>query len=363
MEILRSRPGWLVGATVVVALASIALIGWLDHLVGVSVCLTLFYLLPIGVVAWYRGTWAGLVASAICAATSLVGDLLPEAGMSSSGFVVAWNASVRSGVFVLVAVLTARARTALAHQQELADAERRLAEALASANEAKNTFLRAAAHDFRGPVTAILGNAQVLADLGDRISPDERAAIAEAIVNRTEGLHALLEDLLDIDRLEGEVVTPNREPVDLRAMVREAVRDSGVWSSHEVTIDVDEGRPALDRVMVSRILANLLGNVQTHVATRVAVWVQARVRDDGVLLVVEDAGTGIPVDRQESVFQPFVRADTSSPGMGLGLSLVARFAGMHGGRAWVEERSGGGASFRVWLPADRESSTTERQPA
>jgi signal transduction histidine kinase len=203
----------------------------------------------------------------------------------------------------------------------------------------------------------------VLADLGDRISPDERAAIAEAIVNRTEGLHALLEDLLDIDRLEGEVVTPNREPVDLRAMVREAVRDSRVWSSHEVTIDVDEGRPALDRVMVSRILANLLGNVQTHVATRVAVWVQARVRDDGVLLVVEDAGTGIPVDRQESVFQPFVRADTSSPGMGLGLSLVARFAGMHGGRAWVEERSGGGASFRVWLPADRESSTTERQPA
>jgi signal transduction histidine kinase len=63
------------------------------------------------------------------------------------------------------------------------------------------------------------------------------------------------------------------------------------------------------------------------------------------------------------VFQPFVRADTSSPGMGLGLSLVARFAGMHGGRAWVEERSGGGASFRVWLPADRESSTTEQRPA
>jgi signal transduction histidine kinase len=363
MEMGRSRRTWLEGATVVVALASIALIGWLDHVVGVAVCLTLFYLLPIAVVAWYRGRWGGLVVSAICAATSLVGDLVPDAGMSSSGFVIGWNAVVRSGVFVLVAVLTARARTALVHQQELAEAERRLAEALASANEAKNTFLRAAAHDFRGPVTAILGNAQVLSDLGDRIDAGERSTIAEAIVHRSEELHMLLEDLLDIDRLEREVVTPNRVPIDLRATVREAVRESGVWSSHEVTIDVDEGRAALDRVMVGRILANLLANVLAHVAPRRPVWVRARVRDDGVLLVVEDAGAGIPLGQREGVFQPFVRADTSSPGMGLGLSLVARFAGMHGGRAWVEERSGGGASFQVRLPADRESSTIERRPA
>jgi K+-sensing histidine kinase KdpD len=364
MELGRSRRSWLDGATVVAALASIALIGWLDHLVGVAVCLTLFYLVPIGVVAWYRGTWAGLIASALCAATSLVGDVVPDSNLPPSGFVIAWNAVVRTGVFVLVAFLTARARTALEQQHELVEAERRLAEALASADEAKNTFLRAASHDFRGPVTAILGNARVLADLGDRIDAGERAAIAESIVNRSQGLHSLLEDLLDIDRLEGDVVTPNREAVELRALVRDAVRASGIWSTHEVSIDVDAGRPALDRAMVSRILANLLGNVRTHVAPRSRVWVRGRVSDEGLMLKVEDAGPGIPLDQRESVFHPFVRGASSSPGMGLGLSLVARFAGMHGGRAWVEERPGGGASFQVWLPAGPVSvPATERRPA
>ena len=134
MKLVRSRRSWVDGATVVAALSSIALIGWLDHVAPVAVCQTLCYLLPLAVVAWYRGPWAGLVASAICAATSLAGDLVPQAGMSSSRFVIAWNAVVRTSVFVLVAVLTSRARPDLDQQLELDEAERRLAEALANAD-------------------------------------------------------------------------------------------------------------------------------------------------------------------------------------------------------------------------------------
>ena len=82
-------------------------------------------------------------------------------------------------------------------------------------------------------------------------------------------------------------------------------------------------------------------------------WVRAVARDDGVLIVVEDEGSGVPASEREQIFQPFRQgsdAPAHSPGVGVGLTLVARFAELHGGRAWVDERPGGGASFRVYLP-------------
>jgi signal transduction histidine kinase len=74
---------------------------------------------------------------------------------------------------------------------------------------------------------------------------------------------------------------------------------------------------------------------------------------DGVLLAVEDAGAGVPAELRDSVFEPFRQGPgtpTHAPGVGIGLTLVARFAELHGGRAWVEERPGGGSSFRVLIP-------------
>jgi signal transduction histidine kinase len=72
-----------------------------------------------------------------------------------------------------------------------------------------------------------------------------------------------------------------------------------------------------------------------------------------VLIAVEDAGPGVPQDVREAIFEPFRQAgggQIPSPGVGVGLSLVARFAELHGGRAWADERPGGGASFKVFLP-------------
>jgi signal transduction histidine kinase len=76
---------------------------------------------------------------------------------------------------------------------------------------------------------------------------------------------------------------------------------------------------------------------------------------DGVLIAVEDEGPGVPKELQVEIFEPFRQGPTASPhapGTGIGLSLVAMFADLHGGRAWVQDREGGGASFRVFLPND-----------
>jgi len=87
------------------------------------------------------------------------------------------------------------------------------------------------------------------------------------------------------------------------------------------------------------------------------VWIRV-ILDDGVLLVVEDQGSGVPEEIRETIFEPFRQgpdAPEHSPRVGVGLTLVRRFAELHGGRAWVQAREGGGASFRIYLPNGKEA--------
>src|SRR4029453_15322214 len=110
---------------------------------------------------------------------------------------------------------------------------------------------------------------------------------------------------------------------------------------------------AVDAPKVERIVENLLANAARHTPTGTPVWVRVQSSAGGVLMGVGDAGPGVPAEVRQAIFQPFRQGPTitaHAPGSGIGLALVARFAGIHGGRAWVQERPGGGASFHVFLP-------------
>ena len=101
-----------------------------------------------------------------------------------------------------------------------------------------------------------------------------------------------------------------------------------------------------------RIVENLLANSMKHTPPGTDILVRAAPADGGVELAVADSGPGVPAESREAVFELFTRGNsTHAPGTGIGLSLVAQFAALHGGRAWVEDAPGGGADFRVWLPA------------
>jgi signal transduction histidine kinase len=113
----------------------------------------------------------------------------------------------------------------------------------------------------------------------------------------------------------------------------------------------------IDAAKVERIVENLLANTVRHTPSDANVWVSVRPSVDpaGVELAVEDDGSGVPEDLRDTIFEPFRQgpdAPRHSPGVGVGLTLVRRFAELHGGRAWVQERTGGGASFRVVLPSE-----------
>jgi signal transduction histidine kinase len=108
----------------------------------------------------------------------------------------------------------------------------------------------------------------------------------------------------------------------------------------------------VDPAKVERIMENLLANADRHTTPDTPVWVRLAHTEEGALIAVEDAGCGVPAELRAALFEPFRQgpeASSHAPGVGIGLALVSRFAQLHGGRAWVEERPGGGSSFRVLL--------------
>ncbi len=238
--------------------------------------------------------------------------------------------------------------------QEAFERERQAAERLRALDEMKNTFLEAVSHDLRTPLTSILGSALTLEQGAGALSRGDTEDLIRRIAANARKLERLLSDLLDLDRLQRGIVAPQRRPTALTELLRQAVADPELLGGRAVELDVPERLVAhLDTAKVERIVENLLANAARHTPADAHVWVAARREGRGVLLVVEDDGPGIPPELREAVFEPFRQVPgpaTHDPGVGIGLALVARFAELHGGRAWVEERAGGGASFRVYLP-------------
>lgn len=216
-------------------------------------------------------------------------------------------------------------------------------------------FLTTVSHRARTPLTSVMGIAELLEQRAAALDPADLQLLTARLGVNARKLMVLLEDATDADRLTRADVVLERRVVDLHGLVTEVVgevtAESGV-----VTIAVEPGlRAIVDRAKVRRILTILLGNAFNHAGVGAAVTVDARADVGGVELVVEDDGPGIPPPVRERVFEPFEHGDQAAadPGAGLGLYLVSELAALHRGRAWVDERPGGGARFHVSLPRPR----------
>jgi signal transduction histidine kinase/putative methionine-R-sulfoxide reductase with GAF domain len=250
-----------------------------------------------------------------------------------------------------------RAERALAaSERKYSDAfkrEREAAQRLRMLDDMKNTFLEAVSHDLRTPLTSILGSALTLERSKLDLPPDDALDMVSRIASNARKLERLLSDLLDLDRLQRGIVSPKRRATDLEEFVRRAVHEMDT-QGRRIEVDVQPGSVQIDQAKTERILENLLSNSIRHTPEEVGIWVRARPHEGGVSFVVEDDGPGVPPELREAIFEPFRQVPGSSsvhaPGVGIGLSLVRRFAELQGGNAWAEERPGGGASFHVFLP-------------
>jgi len=234
--------------------------------------------------------------------------------------------------------------------QRLADREE--AAELRALDELKNTFLQAVSHDLRTPLAAILGLAITL-EQPEGPEGEEARELASRIAANARRLDRMVTNLLDLDRITRGIVEPKLRRTDLGALVRRVIVETEIEADRPVQIQTRHVVAAVDPAKIERIVENLLANAVRHTQPGSHVWVRVGAEAEGALLVVEDDGPGVAPEHRADIFQPFRQgagAPDHSPGVGIGLALVARFAELHGGRAWVEDREGGGASFRVWLP-------------
>src|SRR6266508_2792203 len=228
-------------------------------------------------------------------------------------------------------------------------------EHLRGLDDLKSAFMQAVSHDLRTPLASVLGIAVTLERSRWALPTDEADDLLSRLTSNARRLDRILSGLLDLDRLARGIVEPRRELTDLGELVATVVDQAqgDLVGDHPVFVDLEPVEIAIDSAKVERIVENLLVNASRHTPPGTPIWVSVDRRDDGALLTVADAGPGVPVEQRERIFQPFHRGSGEAghaPGSGVGLALVARFADLHGGRAWVEPRAGGGACFQVLLP-------------
>jgi signal transduction histidine kinase len=240
-------------------------------------------------------------------------------------------------------------RRAMEEREAAMEQERRAKERVEEISGLKDVLLQAVAHDIRTPLTAILGMATTLAQPEADLSLEERREFAERIAINTTRLDRLVSDLLDLDRLSRGELHANLLTVDLAAIARETATFADT-RGRELVVETAPAVVQADPAKIERIVDNLLGNAAKHTPSNAHIWLTVDPTEGGALLTVDDDGPGVPDADRERVFDIYHRG-SAAPGSGVGLSLVARFAELHGGRAWVAERPGGGASFRVWLPS------------
>lgn len=243
---------------------------------------------------------------------------------------------------------------ALARQTTVALARVRLAtEAKDSAlrartEELRSSLLSAVSHDLRTPLAVITGAATSLRDDGDKLPPETRAELLDSIVDDARRLERVLANLLQLTRVETGL-QPAREWVPADELVGAALtRLEDAIGDRPVDVDVQSDLLLwIDPVLFEQVLINLVENALKHGAPPFAVSV-ARVHDR-VVLEVADRGPGLPA-ASERLFEKFVRA-SDAPGVGLGLAVVRAIVVAHGGDVSAENRPGGGALFRAWIPA------------
>jgi two-component system, cell cycle sensor histidine kinase PleC len=242
--------------------------------------------------------------------------------------------------------------------RDLALEEKMAAEA---ANTAKSKFIAGMSHELRTPLNAILGFSEIIAGQALGSSSKQYASYAQDIHDAGSHLLSLINDLLDVAKIEAGRMEIDPRPLDLAYAlegVERIIRDRAEAKHQQLAFAIDRATPSLvaDERAFKQIVLNLVSNAVKYTQDGGHITVRCcKGADDGVQLCVADDGPGIAADKLEKIFQPFSQADNrynrQSGGTGLGLSLVRGLVGLHKGRVWVESVVGQGTRMFVLFPA------------
>jgi signal transduction histidine kinase len=216
----------------------------------------------------------------------------------------------------------------------------------------KSEFIALAAHELRSPLSCIYGFCVTLDERGDVLAERDRVAIRAALRQQSAQMRTLVEQLLDLSRLDLAAIQVTPEPVRLRPRIEELVRREAGARAEAVTLAVPADLEAVvDPTALERLLSNLVANALRH--GEPPITVTAAHRDTHLRLAVEDRGEGVPPEFVSRLFDRFTRSPEArgrADGSGLGLAIARTYARAHGGDIVYESVTPHGARFEVVLP-------------
>jgi two-component system, OmpR family, sensor histidine kinase KdpD len=249
---------------------------------------------------------------------------------------------------------------AFARQAALALERARLAETAkvatlrARTEEMRSSLLSAVSHDLRTPLGAITGAATTLRDGGVALDPSQRTELVDTVCEEAERLERLVRNLLDMTRLESNTLEVKREWVPLEEIVGSALaRVETQLADRPIRTRLAPDLPlvSIDPLLFEQVLVNLLENAAKYTPSGSPVEISAHAGDGALVVELADRGPGVPPGSEARLFEKFFRKTAAgAPGFGLGLAICRGICQAHGGTLVAENRTGGGALFRVTLP-------------
>jgi two-component system sensor histidine kinase KdpD len=258
----------------------------------------------------------------------------------------------RSGTFTGEdeALLTSFAdQVALAMERTRLAAEATRAEALEQSSELKSSLLAAVSHDLRTPLAAIKASASALIDPSTTWDDATRTELLNGIDQETDRLTDMVSNLLDLSRIEGGALKPDKDWQDVNELVRDVLnRTARQTAAHQVRVDIGDDLPVvyLDYVEIAQVLINLIGNAAKYSPPGSEISVTAQRNGEFIRWSVEDNGPGIPPSRMPHIFETFYRAHDTGivSGSGIGLAICRGLVEAHGGRIWAHSTVGDGGT-------------------
>jgi PAS domain S-box-containing protein len=220
--------------------------------------------------------------------------------------------------------------------------------------EQREDLIRAVSHDLRNPLAVVLGQAQIALRYAEKVDLVRKSA--EAIDTSARRMNVMIQDLVDVARMEGGQLRLDKRPTDLISFLYDLLeRVKTVMHAERIKIDITQEIPpvAADPDRLERILVNLLSNALKYSPPETEVTLSARRKGDEVIVSVADRGLGIAPQDVSQLFQRYYRAKGArkTEGLGLGLYISRMLVEAHGGHIWVESETGQGSTFHFTLPA------------
>lgn len=235
----------------------------------------------------------------------------------------------------------------------------KMVENLGSIETLKTEFFSNVSHEIKTPLAVILNTAELLQK--EDLPPEKRQEYVQTIIGASKRLNTLITDILKLNKLEKQAITPQREPYDLCAQLCDcALQFENVWEKKHIDFEADLEDSAViaaDESLLALVWTNLLSNAFKFTPEGGRVTLTQRTEDDGsVIVTVTDTGCGMDEETQKHIFDKFYQGDVShaAEGNGLGLALVRRILVMTDASIQVRSRPGEGSSFTVTLEAQRE---------